>query len=1281
LLLAVVHDDTRVTLCGPVGLGDDPPVYRHLDRGQVERICREALDQPDRHAALRFLRDALPAIQSPLPGVRNEGFLAIHELRVGAPRLAGWAEATARGREVLGRGDIEVLTGLGFALEPLDQVTTLLKASGDQTRMGVAVVLQAGESPDIEAERFNGLSPVSYAMAVADRHRLPYVMVCQGPKLRLYPVGINVGVGRRGRTETFLELHTGLLRDDHAGYLWALVSQEALAPGGMLDHLLEESRRFAGELAVELRKRVYDHVVPDLAEGLVAARELERPTADQLAETYQMAMTVLFRLLFVAYAEDKDLLPYRWNGLYQRRSLKTKATELLDLHHKCRPFDNSDSLWKEVDLLFRSVEDGNREWGVPAYGGELFSRKPEESREGALLHELSLPNAILGPVLHNLLLIESPEGLGPVDFRSLGVREFGTIYEGLLEGELSVAETDLSLDREGYYRPANDTEEPVVHRGQVYLHNRSGARKATGTYFTKEFAVDHLLDEALEPALQEHLSRLDQLADEAAAERFFDFRVADIAMGSAHFLVAAVDRIERQFTRYLAGRPLPGVRAELAQLRAAAVNALEVLAEQIEIEDTQLLRRQIARRCIYGVDLNPVAVSLARLSIWIHTFVPGLPLSLLDHNLVTGNSLVGVGRVDEITEAADPGGASRGTLFPMDAEKLVGAAMEPLTRVARAADATVADVRRARAALKEAEAAVAPAAALCDIVAAGRAKRTRFQAGLVEEWDLEKDRIVGSKEHKEVRKTLEHLPPFHFPVAFPEVFLRDRAGFDVLLGNPPWEKARVEEHGFWARFQPGLRSVPQRQYEQARADLRENRPDLVRLLEQETQEAAALRNALVNGPYPGMGTGDPDLYKAFCWRFWGLIAGDGGRVGVVLPRSALSAKGSAEFRREVFLHSRDVLITTLVNRRTWVFDEVHPQYTIGLAAICKGTPSGRSIGLRGPFASLERFAAGAKSEPTRFAGSDVTSWTDTSALPLLPAEESLEVFTVLRNHPRLDFDDMRSWRCRPYTELHASGDKSLMDLESEVRPESFWSVFKGESFDIWQPDTGNYYAWANPTKVLPELIATQRRGSRSKASPFYEFPKERIGKVELLPCQFPRIAFRDITRATDSRTMRAALIPARVFVTHKAPFFLMPRGSQQDEAYLLGILCSLPFDWFARRFVETGMTYHVLNPLPVPRPESGSPLRLRAVELAGRLAAVDQQYADWAGKVGVECGPLQDEMKQEYIHELDAVVAHLYGLAEAQLAHVFETFHEGWDYRPRLAATLDHFLVWEGRTA
>jgi hypothetical protein len=140
------------------------------------------------------------------------------------------------------------------------------------------------------------------------------------------------------------------------------------------------------------------------------------------------------------------------------------------------------------------------------------------------------------------------------------------------------------------------------------------------------------------------------------------------------------------------------------------------------------------------------------------------------------------------------------------------------------------------------------------------------------------------------------------------------------------------------------------------------------------------------------------------------------------------------------------------------------------------------------------------------------------------------------------------------------------------------------------------------------------------------------------------------------------------------------RGDWGDVTFVLGILSSVPLDWYARRFVETHVNFFVFNPFPIPRPDADNPLRRRVIELAGRLACPDDRFADWAKEVGVECGPLADDQKQDMIHELDAVVAHLYGLAQDQLTHIFETFHVGWDYNARLEETIKHFQEWSAKT-
>ncbi len=1270
LLLVVLYGD-KAAICGPAS--DPPPIHSDLDILRVERICRGALEASDRHAAIRFLHQALPEVESAIPGLRNEGLFASHELEHGMRIRADWAEAVERGSTIFPRRGRSLLESLGFIIEALPGPASVLRVA--RTKIAIAVLLEHNESPEISNARFSQLSPVSYAMTKAEEENLPFVFIISDSIIRLHPVRQNIGVGRRGRTETYVELNLNLLEESNRGLLPLVFSADALQENGTFNQILENSRRFASDLGVRLRERIHSRVIPPLAEALIHARNLKEPTADDLAETYEMALLVLFRVLFIAYAEDKDLLPYRANELYRARSLKQKSRDLIRILES-GGFGQETTHWDDVLHLSRAIDKGSREWGVPAYNGGLFSSDPTVIGCGALIESIQLPNTVFGHILADLLLDETREGRGPVDFRSLGVREFGTIYEGLLENELSMASTDLTIDKSGTYRPVREKgDQVVVPAGQPYLHTSSGARKSSGSYFTPDFAVDHLLDYALEPALQDHLGRLDTFKDQdMASSVFFDFRVADIAMGSGHFLVSAVDRIEKALSGYLARRRLPHVFEEIGRLRSKTAEVLGSLSEEIVTEDSQLLRRQIARRCIFGVDLNPIAVQLARLSIWIHTFVPGLPLSFLDHNLVVGNSLVGIATIGEAEAELKQ---IIGPIFSLTADELIGSAQEGLSKLAGLSDADASEVELARRASLEAREAIRPAEALFSILAAARIDedvRTDVQSWPSLSWgDLET--LPKTDTYAKAMKILSALCPFHFPTVFPEVFLRDRAGFDVIIGNPPWEKAKVEEHGFWMRYIPGFRSLPQHEQERTRKAFRKERPDLVSLYENEVMQTELIRRTLSAGPFPGMGTGDPDLYKAFAWRFWQLASAEGGLIGVVLPRSAFSTKGLKEYRETVLSEGQVEDITTLLNSGGWVFEDAEHRYTICLTAIRKKEPGKfADLPMRGPYRDIVRFRAGVSRAAPRYAVKEVISWTDTAALPLLPYEASGEVFSQLRKSPRLAFEDKKSWLARPHTELHATNDKHLMEVVAE-QPEGFWPIFKGESFDIWMPDTGTYYAWGDPEKVLEAL---QRKRLRARTS-FLGFPHAYLMDKRTLPCLKPRIAFRDITNRTNRRTTIACLVPAKVFLTHKAPHFLWPRGEEQDQAYLLGLLCSIPLDWYSRRFVETNVTYFILNGFPIPRPQRSDPKWSKIVALAGRLAAADKRFSGWAQAVGVGCGALEDDEKDDMICELDAVSAHLYGLSEKHLIHIFETFHEGWDYDKRLKGVLKHYHDWSRR--
>jgi hypothetical protein len=255
-------------------------------------------------------------------------------------------------------------------------------------------------------------------------------------------------------------------------------------------------------------------------------------------------------------------------------------------------------------------------------------------------------------------------------------------------------------------------------------------------------------------------------------------------------------------------------------------------------------------------------------------------------------------------------------------------------------------------------------------------------------------------------------------------------------------------------------------------------------------------------------------------------------------------------------------------------------------------------------------------------------------------------------------------------ELDATNDRRFMAPGEEA----LWPVFKGSSFNIWMADTGERYASADPGVVVPVLRERRRTGSRNRRSAFHEMPQDWIDDPTSLPCLHPRVAFREIARATDTRTVIAALVPPNVVLTHKAPYLLFPSGEKRDEAFLLGLLCSIPLDWYARCLVENGVSFFLFSSFPNPDPGRAHPLRRRVEEIAGRLASVDERYAEWAAAVGVPVGSVTtEEEKQELVAELDACVALLYGLDERQLGHVFETFHPTWDYEPRLERVLAHF--------
>jgi hypothetical protein len=942
LLVVVAYPEerpNRAVVCGPTG--DDPRVV-DLDHAQAERLAAAALGEPDRHLAIRFLAEALEGEPDEHPGLRNKGLLATHELLYGVPKRDDWDAATARSRPLLNRRGPDLIRGLGYEIDQKGNHSVL--RSSEEKAQAIAVFLQESEQADQPSPRFENQTPVTYALSRAERDNIPWVVAERSGGVRLYSTSTSGASGQRGRAETFVELNLPLLPSDQAGYLDLLFSSRALTEGGTISQIQQASSIYTSKLSERLRERVYKQVVPRLA--VAVADRVGGTGEEDLERHYRTALTILFRLMFVAYAEDSRLLPLNVNGEYTRHALKTIARDLSDAINESRDlgFDNplteeiesgadtQTDLWDSCKALFHAVNEGHVRWGVPPYDGGIFSADPTVNLVGGIIEELSLTNAEFGPVLTALIVDKSPDDvIGPIDFRSLSVREFGTIYEGLLESELSVADVPLTVDDKGVYLPAGEGDHVEVEAGDVYLHNQSGVRKSTGSYFTKPFAVDHLISHSVDPNLDEHLKRVKALLDEGretdAAEMLFDFRVADIAMGSGHFLTAVVDRLEAHYTTFLADHPIPHVTRDLDALRKAANEALGQLADTVEIENSSLLRRLIARRCVYGVDLNPLAVELARVAMWIHTFVPGLPLSFLDHNLAVGNSLTGIGTIEEAASELVRG-VGEGSLFAEPVREELRKAEEPLRRLARISDATTSDIAEARETAAEIERAVAPVAGLFDRIVAARIGEATLPDGFSPE-----DLLETETDHS--REVAEEIQAIHFPTAFPEVFLRDGSGFDVIVGNPPWDKVRHEPQQFWVTRSPGLNAVPQSrraaEIERLRQERRIDSAD-----EERERQNRELLKSVFKAAYQYQGRyGHLDYAQLFVERAYELTRAEASAIAYVLPRQFLVLSGWSELR-EILAQRGGLHVAQGRNSREWIFTDVHQSYMVAFVVAIAG---------------------------------------------------------------------------------------------------------------------------------------------------------------------------------------------------------------------------------------------------------------------------------------------------------------------------------------------------------
>lgn len=510
---------------------------------------------------------------------------------------------------------------------------------------------------------------------------------------------------------------------------------------------------------------------------------------------------------------------------------------------------------------------------------------------------------------------------------------------------------------------------------------------------------------------------------------------------------------------------------------------------------------------------------------------------------------------------------------------------------------------------------------------------------------------------------------FHWPLEFPNVFHRDRPGFDVVVGNPPWNKVKFEMPSFLALNDPGIKGLRSGLERDERAErLFQQRPELRQEAEDIKKQILERRNFFRPGNgYTIQGSGDTDLYKLFCERY-SAIAAKGAFMGVVLPRVAFLNDGSRGFRRWFFRECRPSRIDSLLNSGRWAFD-MEQRYTIALMAAQIDVPVSGVLTTTGPARSEMEFEEAVESVGVEVDLSDLAAWTPAPAsdsireptweLPLLPTPSHVSVLKKLRRGPR--FDDLQNpktpkisraraaaIRPSPYMELHERQQRALFTLPPG---DGRISVWKGRSFDQYDPhgqEPAGYCEWNETFDVL--------QGKRMHSSLFKSiFSKSVLEDPSTHPIHYCRIAFRGVASRTNSRTVIACLIPPKTPLTHAAPYLVFsPEWDTLEKSNILAIMNTVSLDWLARRYVEANFSYFILNALTFPSWEDIDWRRIG--RLAAELSCVDERFAKFADEAGVDCGPLPEYQRIDKRAEIDALVAHAYALTPDELRFIFTDF-------------------------
>ncbi len=1041
----------------------------------------------------------------------------------------------------------------------------------------------------------------------------------------------------------------------------------------------------------QLRKGVEETIVA-LGTGFLAHpanTELRRKLQEGELSTqdyYRDLLRLVYRLLFVFVAEDRDLLldpgaSPEAKDLYARFYSTARLRRLAERRRGGRHAD----LYRGLRLVLRKLgEDGGAPGiALPALGSFLFADEGP-----AALGSLEIANRDLLAAVRGLAFNTDCKVRRAVDYRNLGSEELGSVYEALLElhPDLNVPARTFALASAG-----------------------GSERKTTGSYYTPTSLIQCLLDSALDPVAAEALRAPDP---EAA---LLALRVCDPACGSGHFMVAAAHRLAKRLAAVRTGDEEPSPEAQRTALR------------------------DVIGHCLCGVDLNPMAVELCKVSLWMEALEPGKPLSFLDHRILTGNSLLGA------TPALLAAGVPDGAFKPLEGDdKKVVSALRRQNKQERAGQttlfagtlpaldtaalaATVAGIDH----LADDNLAAVHAKEECyrNLAASAEFRRAKLAADawcaafvcrkvpgapavthdvflrLAEDPDS-----VPAPLRAEVERLARDYRFFHWHLDFPDVFriaARDAraeneqtgwsGGFDVVLGNPPWERLTISQEEWFASRDPEIASTKGK----ARRDA------LIRSLEhsatglwtewlaaQRLTEAQKLLMSRSAGRYPLTGSGELNTYHLFAELADQLVAGDG-RAGQVVKTGIGSANNCLPFIKKITDAHQLVSLFDFVNTKE-LFPSVQTVERFSLITFAGAN------GVVGPvrLATLcqEPADLAAPGRQYTLSAEDIALMSPyNGAMPLLKRDRDATIMRrIYRNFPLLGDSDSRRagdlWNFDYVRIFDMATDSKYFKRREELQTSACSMdarrrfVVEGEEY--WPLYEGKYIYLMNHRYGSFESVAVSQRYGRKAGAPTPTTEQLADPSYEIVPRYwFPRTLweqrraekglrsdyqfhFRDVAGVyPDLRTAIGAICPSGP-AGDKAPSLTLPPSGDPDEEarrYLLfaALFCSIPFDYIIRnKLFSKSLKFNTLGQIPMPPPSLLSVARNSSPQLAEALvmSALELTFTTWAlapigGVFGVEAPYVWDELRRfELLREIDAISALLFGLTREEFEYVLSTF-------------------------